>query len=187
MDIDDFKENWFSSTLYCAQTPVLFNYYLGHDIYRFLWLRSFDHPIVFTLNKWGDKVWLTTKKLNKEPEFLDVTYKNVKYKKSKNGKINFRKVVDSVVKADRKAEIIFTETRTLSIKEWDEFELLMKNCSFWDMIPVVDSSGKDGSQWTIEAHLENRYWFVNRWSPSDNFKIAGEYLIKESGINERIY
>ena len=35
-NINDFKENWFSSALYCAQAPILYNYYLGHDIYRFL-------------------------------------------------------------------------------------------------------------------------------------------------------
>ncbi|HEY9364306.1 MAG TPA: hypothetical protein VIQ00_13655 [Chitinophagaceae bacterium] len=189
-NLDDFMENWFSSTLFCAQSPILFNYYLGHDIYRFLWLRSFDVPVIFTLNKSGDKVWLTTKKLNKQPEFLDVTYKIGKFKKPKKGKIKFRKpikVVDSLVKADRKAEIIFTQTKQLSINEWNEFELLLKNCSFWDRLPFVDSSGLDGSEWTIEAHFKNKYWFVNRWSPDDNFRIAGEYLITKSGINERIY
>jgi hypothetical protein len=51
----------------------------------------------------------------------------------------------------------------------------------------VDSSGIDGSEWTIEAHFKNKYWFVNRWSPDDNFKTAGEYLIRKSGINEEIY
>jgi len=106
------------------------------------------------------------------------------------GKTRFRKpikVVDSIVKADRKAEVIFTQTKQLSINEWNEFELLLKNCSFWNRLPFVDSSGIDGSEWTIEAHFKNKYWFVNRWSPDDNFKTAGEYLIRKSGINEEIY
>lgn len=192
-NIDDFRENWFSSTLYCAQSPMLFNYYSGHDIYRFLWLRSFGVPFIFTLHKSGGKVWLTTKKLNKQPEFLNVTYKIAKFKKpkkTKKRKIRFRKpikVVDSLVKADRKAEVIFTQTKQLSINEWNEFELLLKNCSFWNRLPFVDSSGIDGSEWTIEAHFKNKYWFVNRWSPEDNFRTAGEYLIRESGFNGEIY
>jgi hypothetical protein len=192
-NIDDFMENWFSSALYCAQTPNLFNCYLGHDIYRFLWLRSCHVPVIFTLHRSGDNVWLTTKKLNKQPEFLDITYKIVNFRKprkSKKGKIRFKKPIkvrDSLVKADRKAEIIFTQTKQLSINEWNEFERLLKNCSFWSRLPFVDSSGIDGSEWTIEAHFKNKYWFVNRWSPDDNFKTAGEYLIRKSGINEEIY
>ncbi|GHV58202.1 hypothetical protein FACS1894182_09410 [Bacteroidia bacterium] len=49
--IDTFKLNWYSSALYCANEPVLYNYYQGHDIYRFLWLRSFHRPVVFSLHK----------------------------------------------------------------------------------------------------------------------------------------
>ena len=45
--IDAFMLNWFSSALYSAKEPILYNYYLGHDIYRFLWLRSFIDRLLF--------------------------------------------------------------------------------------------------------------------------------------------
>ena len=194
-NIDTFKLNWYSSALFCADEPILFNYYQGHDIYRFLWLRSFHRPMIFSLHKEADKVWLTTKELNKQPNFLDMTYvKFVPPTILENGEIDTtaptygqEPPIDSVVKADRKANIILNQTKQLTIKEWTEFETLLNACSFWTTEPYKESSGLDGSEWTIEGHLKSKYWFVNRWSPKDGFRKVGEYLIEKSGINEEIY
>jgi hypothetical protein len=195
-EIDTFMLNWFSSALYAAKEPILYNYYLGHDIYRFLWLRSFNRPVIISLHKDRTKVWLTTKQLNKEPEFLDeytpvdfvppkllpneegYTTEVVKTKKHKR---------ELIKKADRKANITFNQTISLTKKEWTEFETLLNSCSFWTSKPCIDFSGCDGSRWIIEGQLNNKYWFINRWSPRDNFRNAGEYLIKKSGLNEKIY
>ena len=70
IEIDSFEQNWYSSTLYSAKEPILYNCYQGHDIYRFLWLRSFHRPVIFSLNRKGNEVWLTTKMLNKQPDFM---------------------------------------------------------------------------------------------------------------------
>jgi hypothetical protein len=194
-DIDTFMLNWFSSALYSAKEPILYNYYLGHDIYRFLWLRSFHRPVVFTLHRDGEKVWLTTKELDRQPNFMEISY--VKFVPPiilPNGEIdttesvrNDELPVDSVSKPDRKANIVLNETKQLSEKEWNEFEKLLNDYSFWYAKPYEESSGLDGSEWTIEGHLKNKYWFVNRWSPKDQFRKAGEYLINKSGLKEEIY
>ena len=47
--------------------------------------------------------------------------------------------------------------------------------------------GLDGAEWIIEGHKQSKYWFVDRWSPKGNFRKAGEYLILESGLHEKIY
>lgn len=194
-EINSFMLNWFSSALYSAQEPILYNYYLEHDIYRFLWLRSFHKPVVFSLHKDGEKVWLTTKELDKQPNFMDISFvkfvppvilPNVEIDTTVSNRNN-KIPVDSVLKADRKATIVLNETKQLSEREWKEFEKIIAECSFWSSKPCVESFGLDGSRWIIEGHLKSKYWFVNRWSPKDNFRKAGEYLIKKSGLKEEVY
>lgn len=195
-EIDTFTLNWFSSALYSAKEPILYNFYTGHDIYRFLWLRSFHRPVVISLHKDEDKVWLTIKELDKQPEFMDML-KPIKFfepKRLPNGDYDTTRIVidieterEVIKKADRKANIILNHTKKLTEKEWKEFETLLSNCSFWTSKPYIDVLGCDGSEWTIEGHLKGRYWFMKRWSPRDNFRKAGEYLIHKSGLKEEIY
>jgi hypothetical protein len=68
--LDTFELNWYSSALYSFREPLLYNYYLGHDVYRFLWLRSFHRPMVFSLHKEKKNVWLITKELDKQSAFI---------------------------------------------------------------------------------------------------------------------
>lgn len=197
--IDTFALNWFSSALFSAKEPILYNYYLGHDIYRFLWLRSFHRPVVISIHKDNDKFWLTTKELNKQPDFMIPRVINKKIKfippgSFSKGELDTTQLeetekhnTESIINADRKAEIILIQTKNLSEKEWIDFEYLLNNCSFWTLKPCIVNNGLDGSEWIIEAHLKNKYWFVDRWSPQDNYRKAGEYLIKKCGLNERIY
>ena len=195
-ELDTFTLNWFSSALYSAKEPILYNYYTGHDIYRFLWLRSFHRPVVISLHKDENKVWLTIKELDKQPEFMD-ELKPIKFFEPKllpNGDYDTTRIEDTeeperevIKKADRKANIILNQTIKLTEKEWKEFETLLSNCSFWTSKSDIEPLGCDGSEWTIEGHLKGKYWFVNRWSPRDNFRKAGEYLIHKSGFKEEIY
>jgi hypothetical protein len=191
--LDTFRLNWYSSALYCANEPILYNYYQGHDIYRFLWLRSFHRPVVFSLHKKGSEVWLITKELDRQPEWMDMTYVHFRPPVlSENGNVDemwdeAEEIVDSIVKADRKANIVLNETKQLSLKNWSEFELLLKDYSFWAMQPYEETTGLDGSEWIVEGHLKNKYWFVNRWYPEDKFRSVGVYLIEKSELEEEIY
>jgi hypothetical protein len=193
--LDTFLLNWFSSALYAAEEPILHNYYLGHDIYRFLWLRSFHRPVVFSLHKNGDQVWMTTKMLDKQPNFMEMVYVHHDHPEiDTDGNIELAEldqpnglVIDSISTADRKATIVLNETKQLSKREWEEFEQLLIDCSYWSLEPHVERMGLDGSEWTLEAHLKNRYWLVNRWSPEGDIRRAGEYLIVKSGLKEDIY
>src|SRR5687768_15569471 len=53
--VDSFRQNWYSSALYSFKEPVLSKDYVGHNIHRFLWLRSFHRPVVFTLHQGKDR------------------------------------------------------------------------------------------------------------------------------------
>ena len=192
--LDTFKMNWFSSALYCAKEPILYNFYLDQDIYRFLWLRSFYRPIILSIYKKGEKVWLVTKELDKQPQFMDdhnVGWVSSDFFGKNTLTTSMVKdtmiYIDTVIKADRKAEITINQTKQLSIKEWEEFESLINKFSFWKSKPLLEDSGCDGSEWTIEGHLKNRYWYVSRWSPKDSIKEVGLWLIAKSGLKEEVY
>lgn len=193
--LDTLKQKAYSAYLYNANEPILFNYYLGHDIYRFVWSRAFNPPIIFTLNKDEDKVWLTTKTLDRHPIVMDIEWTDfVPPPTNPDGTPDtiseyIRPEPDSVTKADRFAKIVINETKNYSNTEWTKFEQLIKDANYWGMVPTYNTIGQDGSTWIIEAHTKNKYWFVDRWAPRDNdaFRKCGEYLIKLSTLNERIY
>jgi hypothetical protein len=61
---DHFFSNFFSSSLYAFKEPVLYNDYLGKEIYRFLYDHSFEITTLFILSKENDVITLQTKKLD---------------------------------------------------------------------------------------------------------------------------
>lgn len=183
--LDDFYQNWFSSSLYAFKEPIFYNYYLGRDIYRFLWLRSFDRPIVFVLNRDSKNVWLMVKILDRQPRFIDQTILKPLPIHGKGLKVEL--VPDSVIKGDRKADIVFSKKINLTLTEWNRVDSLIKATDFWNIPPSKEATGTDGSQWIIEAHTRERYRFVQRWAPKDNFRKIGEYLIELSGLKVDVY
>jgi hypothetical protein len=193
--IDSFWQQAYSAALYNLKEPLLFNFYTGHDIYRFFWERAFHPPMVYTLNKEGNKVWLTVKSLDRFPKFIDeFRRKFVPLPMNSDGSIDTTKEYsipepDSIIKADRFAKIVVNKEKKLSLTEWKNFEQLLKQSNFWKMKPSFVVDANDGSRWVLEAHLADKYWFVDRFSPDkgDNHRKCGEYLIKLSEMNERIY
>lgn len=177
--MDTFELLWYSSALYCAKEPILFNYYQNQEIYRFLWIRSFHHPMVFSLKKHRNKVILNIKKLDRIPQFC-TEYEIIESMGDENV------TRDTIVhKANRQANLVLNQTIHLSVKEWNQFEKLLNKSSFWRAPIKKEDIGTDGSEWIIEAHLKHQYWFANRWSPQGEFKTAGEYLIHLSGLLEK--
>jgi hypothetical protein len=169
-NIDTMMNEYYSFSLHKFSEPVLSNYYLGHDLYRFLWLRSFHRPVVITLNRNNDVVTLTTKEFDGGAHYWEL-------KRCMN--------CDTTNLKDPK--LILNETKELTLTEWENFENLLTQCNFWEMKPFNKEMGNDGAQWNIEAHLREKYWFVNRWSPRGKFADCGKYLIKLSGLKEDIY
>lgn len=180
--IDDFHENWYSSALYSAKEPLLFNYYRGYDCYRFLWLRSFHPPVIFTIARNENNFWLVTKKLNKQPDHIQMAFVQLE-EDSPDDTITVKKLS----KPDRYAFITFQETKKLEEKDWNEFVRLLNNCSFWNTQPYKEVFSLDGSEWVFEAHLKRQYYFVKQTNPQGNYFKAGEFLIKLSGLKEPIY
>lgn len=55
---------WYSEMLFALKEPILKNYQGNKEIYRFTWLRSFNHPVSIRLEKQGDLIKLFTKVSN---------------------------------------------------------------------------------------------------------------------------
>lgn len=166
---DTSSVEWYSRDLHFLKEPVLYNFYLNKDIYRFTWLRSFHPPIVLRLEKSNNEVTLTEKKLIKF-ESIDTLGRN-----------EFAMVLDSIHIEESK--------RKVDNHYWNDFESLLKENNFQDMPTTVAwEFGTDGSEWILEKHSKEGYYVVNRWSPYEkqyaNFRKICDYLIDHSKFKD---
>jgi hypothetical protein len=157
---DRFKANWYSRSLTAMKEPSL-SVGQKRDIesYRFLWLRSFDNPIVVRIWRSQSNVYLITKQLDGD-----------------GGR--------------HPGKLVVNKSRSLSMKEWDEFITLLGQSSYWTSPTTIDDLGNDGAQWILEGAKEGRYHIVDRWTPKadDNHRKACWYLVELSGLKpEKIY
>jgi hypothetical protein len=181
--IDSSMQRWYGEILWTAKEPVLYNRYLGHDIYRFTWIRSFHLPVVISLHRDGRDVWLNCEILNRTVDTFN-TRKVYWPAGSKSKKHNYLTTWDY---KEHLQAYKYYNSRKLSIDDWDRFVELVRESNFNNLSPTKASDGEDGSEWIIEEHSKYRYWFVSRWIPKDKFSWLGRRLIRLSGIQEEIY
>lgn len=137
---DGFKAQWYSSQLRALQEPSLLA--MAHNSasqsYRFLWLRSFHHPVAIRIDlKLDGSGILTTK-------------------------------VGSGAGGYSPGMLIKNTSRALTAKETSSFLAQVQTAGFWTAPnPVNDQKGTDGSQWIIEGVRDSKYHVVDRWSPKD--------------------
>lgn len=180
---------WYTPNFHIAKEKILYNYYLDHDIYRFSWFRSFHGPVFISIHRELNKYWLAISKLNKPyvkyQHVIDfIPPKGTSEEDSKTFAARNKQMMDSLNIFPR---IEVKKTIPIAKDEWDKFERLLNECDYWYLQPLIERQGLDGSRWIIEAHFENKYWFVDRWSPRDKFRRCGKYLLELSGIAEPIY
>ncbi len=135
---DEFTRAWYSSQLHALREPSLFALTKtpSSECYRFLWLRTFNHPIAIRLNPKSDGTGILTVKVA-------------------SGAGGFHPGVLSE-----------SRTRVLTREETQSFLLQLDRLGFWKLPnPVDDHPGMDGAQWIIEGEKGGRYHVVDRWSP----------------------
>lgn len=80
---DDFINNWYASHLYAMNEQSLISGFdENKEVYRFLWLRSFHHPIFVRVQRKNGKIMLFSKEMNgaggyKPGESIRFEYKNL--------------------------------------------------------------------------------------------------------------
>lgn len=125
------------------------------EIYRFLWLRSFHHPIFVRIERNGKSIQLFSKELDAK------------------GGTDPGNVIRTV-------SINLDESQWC-----DFLSLLEQSKYWQMPAEEDNTSGNDGAQWILEGVRENRYHVVDRWSPGDKsgFGEACVYLLKLSGVD----
>ncbi len=180
----DFTQRWYSSVLYAFKLPILYNKTAPETTYRLLWLRSFHHPVCFSIKEYKGRYYLSARELNKQPAFYNVI----------NGRVNAagERINDTVRKADRLASIAFDTTLLMAKKQWNDIGKYLSGIDFWNS-PMNDHDGgsdTDGSTWVIEGRQNNKYHFIERHNATGMLMDFGKYLITTSGMNipaEAIY
>jgi hypothetical protein len=108
------------------------------ELYRFLWLRTWNQPVSIRVDRNSDGSATLTLKVATGSSGGD-----------KPGKLNV------------------VRTKTLTEEEFDAIADRFTAAGFWTMAPTVPSNGRDGARWVLEAAKSSRYRVVDRWSPED--------------------
>jgi hypothetical protein len=136
---DGFKNKWYSTQLEALQEPSLYRLVStpAANSYRFLWLRSFHHPIAIRVDLNPDGTGVLTTKIG-------------------SGSGGFRP-----------GTLSENKSRLLSHEETSNFLSVVSEVHFWNTPnPVNDQAGTDGSQWIIEGVKRGSYHVVDRWTPT---------------------
>jgi hypothetical protein len=154
-------ETWYAKHLRAMREPSLWE--LSKDTskqsYRFLWLRTFHHPVSARLEVAKDG----TGQL-----FLKVLSGQGGYEPG-------HAILNRNIKVPKDAVDLFLQ--------------LLQKADFWNLPTEQESNvvGKDGAQWIMEGVLGGRYHAVDRWSPDDGpFRKAALFLAINLGdLNPR--
>jgi hypothetical protein len=155
---NNFKDNRYVKHLSAMDEPSLWEASKDSSavIYRFLWLRTFHHPVAVRLTLKADgTAYLIGKTTSGQGGYGP-------------GTISITKSVD------------------VSAQEIGEFTKLLDDSAFWSSpteLPPSLNMGLDGAQWLLEAAKDGEYHAVDRWSPRDGaHRKACLYLLTLSGI-----
>jgi hypothetical protein len=156
--VDSFRNSWYSKMLFAMKEPVLKNYNGDKEVYRFTWLRTFNHPVSVRLEKQGDIIKLFSKVCDGAGGY-------------EPGKIIF----DTTINLTQKQ----VDTTNLKLDNARFWTLQTES---------RDTNGMDGSEWIIEVYKNGKYHMVVRWTPEKGteFREIGEYLFSISQIRNEM-
>jgi hypothetical protein len=136
--VDAGRARWYSCQLRALDEPSLLAEAKNPSTqsYRFLWLRTFHHPVAVRLDI-----------------MLDGTSKlTVKIASGAGGY--------------EPGKLIKNTSRSVTREETDKFLEEVKEVGFWELPSYEKTSGCDGAQWIIEGAKDGKYHVVDRWTPS---------------------
>jgi hypothetical protein len=152
---DQFRSDWYSRQLQALKEPSLWELSKSKEekseSYRFLWLRTFHHPVAIRVDVRADGVARLVVKMA-------------------SGAGGFAP-----------GELTRDETVTLEKMQTDRALAIFEKDGFWKLESFDESKiGADGSQWILEGVKGGKYHVVDRWSPTDGaVRLIGLSLIKD--------
>ena len=136
---EGFTLKWYSGQLAALQEPSLWELSKTQQTqsYRFLWLRTFHHPVAIRVDVNADGTsQLTTKMASGAGGYAP-------------------------------GKLIKNSTVTLNKEQTDWFLGKIEQYKFWQLPSVQETMGNDGAQWIVEGIKDRAYHVVDRWTPKD--------------------
>jgi hypothetical protein len=163
--LDSFVVKWYAGQLSALKEPSLFEAKQDSTIqsYRFLWLRTFHHPVAIRVRIYPDGTGTL---------FTKVAGGAGGYKP---GNLILNKAVS------------LTEERVRNVLE------RIQRLKYWMLpLRDANARGLDGAQWVMEGIDHGKYRLIDRWSPKEGpVRELGLYFLRElSGLHlkaEEIY
>ncbi|WP_133251447.1 hypothetical protein [Zavarzinia aquatilis] len=163
-DISSIFRDWFSASLTHLREPPLTCADDGAEVYRLVWLRSFEGAITVRITITDDKVVVTARmaavpimSILDTPNGMDRT---------------LREEAELLRKRLEKDEIKETSV-ALDRESVTALRQAVADASYWDMPtpeppdpPGYYNPRFDGAQWIVEGIRDGRYHVVDRWSPA---------------------
>lgn len=128
--------NWYTHQLKALQERPLFPAVEHREMYRFLWLRTFDHPIAVRLDVHEDGTGTLVTKMA-----------------SGAGGYAPGKLTEDRTSVLTREQVSTFVGKTIAVHFW--------KLPSYDL----NRSGEDGSEWVIEGVKDGKYHIVDRWSP----------------------
>ncbi|HEX2269944.1 MAG TPA: hypothetical protein VHH35_10430 [Pyrinomonadaceae bacterium] len=109
------------------------------EVYRLLYLPSFEHPTSIRIWRNGNQYQMTVKQLSAE-----------------------------LATEGRPEHLVLNATRSLTVEEWNKFQELLNKSNFSSMKSIdVREPGLDGVSFLLEGKRDGKYHVVDRWVPED--------------------
>jgi hypothetical protein len=137
--LNNFVDGWYSHQLSAFDEPSLLTQSKDPSTqsYRFLWLRSFHHPIAVRIEVKPDGTAMLTTK------------------------------VASGAGGYPPGHLVTNTSKPLTKQQTESFLHKIDADKFWELPPVLlkERQGDDGSQWIIEGVKGGKYPLATQWSP----------------------
>jgi len=138
--LNKFVNDWYTSQLAALQEPSLLKQSKNPSAqsYRFLWLRTFHHPIAVRLEVKADGTGILTTK------------------------------IASGAGGYAPGHLVTNTSKPLTRQQTESFLYKIDTDKFWELPPVLlkEQQGNDGSQWIIEGVKDGKYHLATQWTPS---------------------
>ncbi len=151
---DDFVSDWYGKHLNAMQEPSLVSPGdFDKEVYRFLWLRTFNRPIAVRVERSFERANLIVTELSGAGGY-------------EPGNVLRRETISITDKS---------WCDFIAMLEVSRFWELGG--------PNMDEQGLDGASWILEGVREGRYHLVERWSPQDgDYRKYCIFLLRISGF-----
>jgi hypothetical protein len=155
--LNSFIVRWYSDQVIALQEPSLWEASRSSkssQIYRFLWLPTFNHPVAVRVELAEDGTGTIVAKMS-----------------SGSGGYKPGKLIEN-------------RTCAVSRDDIQKLLAKLDSTDYWSLRSRdPESRGEEGSEWTIESVRDGNYKLVNRWSPKDGpARDLGLMFLRLSGL-----